>query len=71
MLRIILLVMLPQVASLFFRRIVAERVEFVVPHHNLCGTSANHSFNNLGHFARDYRRKFGELPSETLRRHQS
>ncbi len=27
-------------------------------------------FNNLGHFARDYRKKFGELPSQTLRRHQ-
>jgi AraC-like DNA-binding protein len=25
-------------------------------------------FNNMGHFARDYRRKFGELPSETLQR---
>jgi AraC-like DNA-binding protein len=23
-------------------------------------------FNNMGHFAKDYRRKFGELPSETL-----
>ncbi|MGP8120350.1 MAG: helix-turn-helix domain-containing protein [Xanthobacteraceae bacterium] len=25
-------------------------------------------FNNMGHFARDYRRKFGELPSETLQK---
>lgn len=25
-------------------------------------------FSNLGHFAKDYRRKFGELPSETLAR---
>jgi AraC-like DNA-binding protein len=25
-------------------------------------------FNNMGHFAKDYRRKFGELPSETLLR---
>jgi PAS domain S-box-containing protein len=28
-------------------------------------------FGNLGHFARDYRSKFGELPSETLRRARS
>lgn len=25
-------------------------------------------FSNLGHFARDYRNMFGELPSKTLRR---
>jgi len=25
-------------------------------------------FNNMGHFAKDYRRKFGELPSQTLRK---
>jgi transcriptional regulator GlxA family with amidase domain len=25
-------------------------------------------FHNLGHFARDYRARFGELPSETLGR---
>jgi transcriptional regulator GlxA family with amidase domain len=24
-------------------------------------------FQNLGHFARDYRLRFGELPSETLK----
>ncbi len=35
------------------------------------GVSFECGFNNLGHFARDYRKKFGELPSETLRRHQS
>jgi PAS domain S-box-containing protein len=35
------------------------------------GVSLECGFNNLGHFARDYRKKFGELPSETLRRHQS
>jgi PAS domain S-box-containing protein len=34
------------------------------------GVSLDCGFNNLGHFARDYRKKFGELPSETLRRHQ-
>ena len=34
------------------------------------GASLECGFNNLGHFARDYRKKFGELPSETLRRHQ-
>jgi PAS domain S-box-containing protein len=34
------------------------------------GVSLECGFNNLGHFARDYRKKFGELPSETLRRHQ-
>ena len=28
-------------------------------------------FNNLGHFARDYRTFFGELPSETLARQRS
>jgi len=28
-------------------------------------------FGNLGHFARDYRRRFGERPSETLRRRRS
>jgi AraC-like DNA-binding protein len=28
----------------------------------------NCGFGNLGHFARDYRRAFGEAPSETLRR---
>jgi AraC-like DNA-binding protein len=28
-------------------------------------------FNNLGHFARDYRELFGELPSETLAKHRS
>jgi transcriptional regulator GlxA family with amidase domain len=28
----------------------------------------NCGFGNLGHFARDYQRAFGETPSETLRR---
>jgi AraC-like DNA-binding protein len=28
-------------------------------------------FGNLGHFAADYRRAFGELPSDTLARHRS
>ncbi len=27
-------------------------------------------FSNLGHFARDYRALFGELPSQTLRKRQ-
>jgi hypothetical protein len=36
-------------SSLFVRFIVAERVEFVVPHHDLCGTGAKHPFNNLDH----------------------
>jgi len=27
-------------------------------------------FNHLGHFARDYRARFGELPSQTLRSHR-
>jgi len=28
----------------------------------------NCGFGNLGHFAREYREAFGELPSETLAR---
>jgi AraC-like DNA-binding protein len=28
-------------------------------------------FNNMGHFAKDYRKRFGELPSQTLARAQS
>lgn len=48
------------------------RKKLVAPKSNTTVTSVSLEcgFNNLGHFARDYRKKFGELPSETLRRHQ-
>jgi len=48
------------------------RQKLVTPEANttVTGVSLECGFNNLGHFARDYRKKFGELPSETLRRHQ-
>jgi AraC-like DNA-binding protein len=32
----------------------------------VAGTAFNCGFSNLGHFAKDYRQAFGELPSETL-----
>lgn len=32
------------------------------------GVALLYGFNNQGHFARDYRERFGELPSQTLRR---
>ena len=34
----------------------------------VAGTAFNCGFSNLGHFAKDYRDAFGELPSETLGR---
>jgi transcriptional regulator GlxA family with amidase domain len=50
---------------------VRQRLVAPDPTTTVTGVSLECGFNNLGHFARDYRRKFGELPSETLRRHQS
>jgi PAS domain S-box-containing protein len=50
---------------------VRQRLVAPEPTTTVTGVSLECGFNNLGHFARDYRRKFGELPSETLRRHQS
>jgi len=39
------------------------------PHKNTVGDLAfSHGFYHLGRFARDYRRIYGELPSQTLRR---
>jgi PAS domain S-box-containing protein len=35
---------------------------------SVTGVAFECGFTNLGHFARDYRQAFGELPSETLRR---
>jgi PAS domain S-box-containing protein len=49
---------------------VRQRLAAPEPATTVTGVSLDCGFNNLGHFARDYRRKFGELPSETLRRHQ-
>lgn len=34
------------------------------------GIALRWGFNHLGHFTSDYKRRFGELPSETLRRRQ-
>jgi PAS domain S-box-containing protein len=50
---------------------VRQRLVAPEPTTTVTRVSLECGFNNLGHFARDYRRKFGELPSETLRRHQS
>jgi PAS domain S-box-containing protein len=49
---------------------VRQRLVAPEPNTTVTGISLECGFNNLGHFARDYRKKFGELPSETLRRHQ-
>jgi PAS domain S-box-containing protein len=49
---------------------VRERLVAPEPDTTVTGISLQCGFNNLGHFAKDYRKKFGELPSETLRRHQ-
>jgi AraC-like DNA-binding protein len=49
---------------------VRERLVAPEPDTTVTGVSLECGFNNLGHFAKDYRKKFGELPSETLRRHQ-
>ncbi|MDB5502422.1 MAG: putative transcriptional regulatory protein with sensor and domain [Tardiphaga sp.] len=35
---------------------------------SVTGVAFECGFTNLGHFARDYRKEFGELPSETLKR---
>jgi PAS domain S-box-containing protein len=49
---------------------VRQKLVVPAPDTTVTGVSLACGFNNLGHFARDYRRKFGELPSETLRRHR-
>lgn len=49
---------------------VRQRLMAPDPKTTVTVVSLDCEFNNLGHFARDYRKKFGELPSETLRRHQ-
>lgn len=49
---------------------VRQRLVKPEPGTTITEVSLDCGFNNLGHFARDYRKKFGELPSETLRRHQ-
>lgn len=49
---------------------VRQKLVTPEPNTTVTGVSLECGFNNLGHFARDYRKKFGELPSETLRRHQ-
>jgi transcriptional regulator GlxA family with amidase domain len=49
---------------------VRQKLVAPEPRPTVTGVSLECGFNNLGHFARDYRKKFGELPSETLRRHQ-
>jgi AraC-like DNA-binding protein len=40
------------------------------PATTVSGTAFKCGFANLGHFARDYRRAFGELPSDTLARNR-
>ena len=49
---------------------VRQRLVAPEPNTTVTGVSLDCGFKNLGHFARDYRNKFGELPSETLRRHR-
>ncbi|MGZ5872131.1 MAG: PAS domain-containing protein [Bradyrhizobium sp.] len=49
---------------------VRQRLVVPEPETTVTAVSLECGFSNLGHFARDYRKKFGELPSETLRRHQ-
>jgi AraC-like DNA-binding protein len=38
------------------------------PEHSVTATASACGFGNLGHFAKDYRKAFGERPSETLAR---
>jgi len=49
---------------------VRQRLVAPEPNTTVTSVSLDCGFNNLGHFARDYRKKFGELPSKTLRRHR-
>jgi AraC-like DNA-binding protein len=49
---------------------VRQRLAASEPDTTVTCVSLECGFSNLGHFARDYRKRFGELPSETLRRHQ-
>jgi AraC-like DNA-binding protein len=45
-----------------------ERLERADPDTSVTQTALRCGFQNLGHFARDYRLAFGELPSTTLRK---
>jgi len=38
-----------------------------IAHHTVTTVAHACGFSNLGHFSARYRRRFGELPSETLR----
>ena len=54
------------------RTVRLERVradlETAPPSENIAGIAFKWGIVHLGRFARDYRRRFGELPSHTLRR---
>ena len=56
----------------FIKQIRLERartsLENATSRTSVTGVAYDCGFTNLGHFARDYRRAFGELPSETLKR---
>ncbi|HTV36483.1 MAG TPA: helix-turn-helix domain-containing protein [Xanthobacteraceae bacterium] len=45
-----------------------EMLQQTGPAHTVTGTAVACGFGNLGHFSGDYFKRFGELPSETLRR---
>ena len=47
---------------------VRAELETVPPSENIAGIAFKWGIVHLGRFARDYRRRFGELPSHTLRR---
>lgn len=59
----------------FFRHLrfqaAKERLESPSPKESVSSVATDFGFYQLGRFSREYRSRFGELPSETLRRHQS
>ncbi len=46
---------------------VHAELEAAPPNENIAGIAFKWGVVHLGRFARDYRRRFGELPSDTLR----
>lgn len=41
------------------------------PEQRVCDIAAHWGFDHMGRFSRDYRRRFGESPSDTRRRHEN
>jgi AraC-like DNA-binding protein len=47
---------------------VRQTLQHAEPEENVTGIAMNFGFNHMGRFAAEYRKRFGESPSQTLRR---